>query len=481
MLKSIIGGRRLFQRGYRLTYTFILVFAILLGYLLATQLILGVGLFGAIVGLSVLVVCILSAEAGLYINMIFSYIICVVARAFFNDELKVGVLTGILIGATFLGLFFKGNDFKQNFNKFCRAPAGKGFLIYLLYMLIEVCNPYANFFVGWYDPFRSLLTSGFLILIAYDIFNDPKAIRRFLYVFFILTTLVAFYGCFQQWHGLFPFEIAWVNQYPLRHDLIFIAGDYRKYSTFTDPPGFGLMMAGSAAFFLVILAGQREIKYRLVILTGVVLMLLGMAYSGTRTANVMFISGLVMFILLTIHKRNTIIFAIFSAITLLALIFGPFYGNATIARFRSTFTGKNDESYAIREVNRKTIQPYMWAHPVGGGLGTTGLFSTLLNPGHPLAGFPTDSGYLKTALEMGWIGLIIRFLFYFAVIRDGIRVYFRSRNPKVKMVAAACISLLFSFFIAEFAQEAIGQFTDVVVLYPMIALILQIRNIEKDT
>jgi hypothetical protein len=479
MLKSLNVHNRLFIKGNWLVYGVIFSLAILLGFLLAREMLLGVGLFAAIIGLAVLLVCILNTEAGLYINIVYSYTICVVTRLFFNDELKVGVYSNILIIATFLGLFLRGSDFRQNFAKFSQTRVAKFFFVYFIYAFAQVVNPYARFWIGWSDPFRVMLMSAMLLLIAYNIFDNYAAIRRFVVIFFVLTSLVAFYGCFQQWHGLFPFEKNWVGANQLRFDLIFITGDYRKWSTFTDPPGFGLMMASSAAFYIVLLSAQRKRTYRLALLAGVTFMILGMLYSGTRTANVQFLSGVFVFVLLTIHKRSTLIVTAIATLGLLVLIFGPFYGNATINRFRSTFIGKKDQSYQVREVNRKFIQPYIYAHPFGGGLGTTGLFGTVLNPGHYLAGFPTDSGYLKTALETGWLGFLIRLAFYFVVLQTGIRSYFASENPRVRMISAGALCMLFSFFVAEFAQEAIGQFTDIVVFWPMIALLLQINKLEE--
>jgi hypothetical protein len=453
--------------------------AILLGYLLARKMLLGIGLFAGVVGTAVVLVCMLSTETGLYINIAYSFFAFCLSRLFFNDTFPVGIASNVLIIATFLGLF-RRNDIRENFNQFIRTPVARIFLINLVYICIELCNPLAHSFEGWYATFREVLMTALLLFLAYNVFDNYNSIRRFIITLFFFTCLVAIYGCIQQWHGLFDFELAWVLADPIRFQLIYIAGDFRKFSTMPDPTAFSVVMASCSVFFIIFLTAKWKTWKRLILTIGTVLLILGMSYSGTRTANAMLLGGLIMFILLTIEKRSTIIFLFLAVMAFLLLMFGPFSGNATINRFRTTFSGNKDESFNVREINRKAIQPYIHAHPIGGGLGTTGAFGAAFNPGHFLAGFPTDSGYLRKALEIGWIGLVLVALLYYTVIRAAIRGYFQCTNERARLIYAAATGCMFSFYVAEFAQDAIGQITDIVVYYPMIALILQLKNHEKE-
>jgi cell division protein FtsW (lipid II flippase) len=186
-----------------------------------------------------------------------------------------------------------------------------------------------------------------------------------------------------------------------------------------------------------------------------------------------------MFMLLTINKKSTQIFTVFAVLGFVALMYGPFYGNATVNRFRTTFNSTNDDSYKVRETNRAFIQPYIYSHPIGGGLCTTGAGGLRFNPSHYLAGFPPDSGYLKKALETGWVGLIFICVLYFVVLKNCIRGYFDTDDADAKVLYAASCAFLFSFYIADFAQDAIGQITDTVVYYPIIALTLKLKDFRK--
>jgi len=453
--------------------------AIAFGYLFASQTLMGISLAGLLISTAIVIVCLLSTEAGLYINLFYSFFAFAFSRFLFHDEFPVGVASDILIIATLFSLFIKRKSLKGTIVQFAHTSVVIAILVLFFYLFIELFNPYARSFDGWYQTFRKSLDAVFILFIAYKLFDSYEVIRRFLVALFIVCTITGIYGCIQEWHGLFDYEIAWAMGNENRFALIFIDGDFRKFSTMSDPTAYGIMMASCGVLFTIIAWNEKKWSTRLVILSGVVFMFLGLAYSGTRTANAMAAAGFTMFMLLTIDKKSTRFFAIACSIAFIVLMYGPFYGNATINRFRSTFNAQNDDSYKVREVNRAFIQPYIYSHPIGGGLCTTGAGGLRFNPSHYLAGFPPDSGYLKKALETGWIGLAIICILYFVILKNCIRGYFESKNHKSKLLFAAACAFLFSFYVADFAQDAIGQITDVIVYYPVIALTLKLKDLDS--
>jgi hypothetical protein len=448
--------------------------AVVFGYLFAHQTEIGIGLTGAIIATAVVIVCFVNTEVGLYIVVIYSFFAYAFSR-FFYPEFPTGVASDILIIATLFSLFIKRVNLKSTFNQFMHSPVIIAMAVLYFYLMIELFNPYGHSFAGWYQTFRKLIDAVLLLFIAYKVFDSYASIRRFLTLLFIVCTIAGMYGCFQQWHGLFDIERTWVMADKIRFGLIFIDGDFRKFSIMSDPTAYGIIMASCGVLFSIIALNEKNWRTKLIIIGGLVFMFLGMAYSGTRTANAMAAAGFGMFILLTLNKRSTQIFAGILGLAFVIIMYGPIYGNQTVNRFRSTFNATEDESYKVREVNRAFIQPYIYSHPIGGGLCTTGGAGLIYNPSHYLAGFPPDSGYLKKALESGWIGLIIVCVLYFAVLKNSIRGYFESENKHIKIIFAACCGCLFSFYIADFAQDAIGQITDTVVYYPIIALTLKLR------
>jgi putative inorganic carbon (hco3(-)) transporter len=451
--------------------------AIAFGYLLSTQTLAGLEIFGGVLGAFVVLACFLSAEAGLVITMIFSFFGFFLNRLLFNDEFPIGVVSDVLIASTFIGMMISRGDFKNNFKELTHNGIFVFIIFYALYLLVQLFNPNANSFEGWFQTFRRFIICIFLLVIAYNIFTSQAAIKRYVKVFFVIAFLSGLYGCIQQWHGYFQYELDLI--YRAENVYYINGGELRKIGTMSDPLSYGVVMATSAIFFLIIAPFQKPLA-RTVILFGVIFMLLGMAYSGTRTANVMVIVGIGMFVLLTFHKKVTRLFAFGGALVFLFLLYAPIYGNGTINRFRTSFIGKEDASFNVREVNRHIIQPYIHSHPIGGGLCTSGEPGRRFNPGHELAGFPPDSGYLRKALETGWIGLLMIVVLYFITLQFGIRGYFRTHHEKRRVLYVACISCLFALYIAEFPQEAIGQITDMVLYYPFIAILIKLRQMDKD-
>jgi len=458
-------------------YILFFISAVVFGYLFANQTEAGIGLIAAIISAAVLIVCLVNTEAGLYITIIYSFFAFAFAR-FFYPDFPTGVVSDILIIATLFSLFIKRVNLKATFNQFMHSPVVIAITVLFFYLMIELFNPYAHSFDGWYQTFRKLIDAVFLLFIAYKVLDSYKSIKRFLTVLFIVCTICGMYGCLQQWHGLFDSERAWVMADETRFALIFIDGDFRKFSTMSDPTAYGIIMASCGILFSIIALNEKNFRTKLIIITGLIFMFLGMAYSGTRTADAMAAAGFGMFILLTLNKRSTQIFAAILGCAFIVIMYGPIYGNQTVNRFRSTFNATEDQSYKVRETNRAFIQPYIYSHPIGGGLCTTGAAGLHYNPSHYLAGFPPDSGYLKKALETGWIGLIIICVLYFVILKNSISGYFESNNKNIKIIFAACCGCLFSFYIADFAQDAIGQITDTVVYYPIIALTIRLRTLN---
>src|SRR5690606_2488622 len=116
-----------------------------------------------------------------------------------------------------------------------------------------------------------------------------------------------------------------------------------------------------------------------------------------------------------------------------------------------------DASLNVRDENRKSIQPYIYENPFGGGIASSGVEGMRFSPNHPLAGFPPDSGLLMTALETGWIGLLLNIIFLLSMIYSGIYYYFRMANEEYKKYIVAIICGIFSIMVTLYSQATIGQ------------------------
>ena len=161
-------------------------------------------------------------------------------------------------------------------------------------------------------------------------------------------------------------------------------------------------------------------------------MFLGMAFSGTRTAFSIVPAGLILYILMTITQKRTLLIACVGLAAFVVIIWGPIYGNPTVNRIRSTFEFSEEASMKVRDMNRQAIQPYIYSHPIGGGLATSGMQGFEYNANHILQAFPPDSGFLRTAVETGWIGLAIQCILYFTMLFSGVKVFYNTNNRLIR-------------------------------------------------
>jgi putative inorganic carbon (hco3(-)) transporter len=450
------------------------------GYLATIKPAFTIGIPVIIGGILIAITCLLYAEIGLYIIIFYSFFISHFNRLLLNDSLSIGIYSDSLILLTMLGFIVRKFDLKSGINAFVKTPVVPVFLLFYLYTTLEVFNPAGFSLQGALPAFRKILATISLLFIAFTVLNSEGAIKRFLTVVLIFAGIVAVYTCIQEWHGFFDFETNWLRGDERRYRMTFVNGGARRFSTFPDAPSLSVVMTVCCVFFLGASTGLRKQSQRIWFRITALLCFLALTYSLTRTANVMLVGGLSFFILITFNRKLSRIIAGIGLAIFLFIMFAPIYSNNQINQFRQTFMGgTKDPSYMVREINRKAIRPYMYRHPFGGGLNTTGEEAYVYHPGHPLAGFPPDSGFMKKILEMGWIGFALALFLYFTILKTGIRGYFAVKRREHKIIIAAATAGLFSQYVGEIAQVALGQITDIVIYYPFIAMILKLQNMEQ--
>ena len=112
----------------------------------------------------------------------------------------------------------------------------------------------------------------------------------------------------------------------------------------------------------------------------------------------------------------------------------------------------------VRDLTRARVQPYIREHAFGGGFNTTGALGLQYEPDHPLAGkWDPDSGYLKTALERGWVGLLIQLGFYATILITGVNFYFKTSDPVARITSCAYLCGFFALTVANYAQDSLDQ------------------------
>lgn len=386
-----------------------------------------------------------------------------------------GTVYDALVGLVFFSMFV---DKKQHDWSLFKNPVTVMFLILIAYQVLQLFNPNANSIVAWLVSLRNNIS--FLIyVICFQLFSSLKSVKTFTAVWLGVALVVGLYGIFQKVFGLLPFEWRWMNAVPDRIDLYIIWGQLRVFSFLSDPSSFGLFTGASALATMVLAMGPFKARYRVLYGFITVILLMAMSYSGTRTAIALVAVGVAFYITIMLHNRRTLVASAMMVVFGLILLFGPFYGS-TLSRLRSTFKASEDPSMAVRDYKRLRFQEYIQAHPIGAGLYTVGKNGDRYSHGHELAGkWDPDSGYLLTALETGWIGLLIFQGLFFIVLLKGINNFFAMKDPVLRTYILVYIIPFMALSVAHFTQDAMFHKPTNVIVYATYALVIKIRSFEK--
>jgi len=403
---------------------------------------------------------------GISTLIVISFFINYTSR-FLPEDTPIGLIMDVLTYLLILGFFVKQKQ-EKNWSRF-NDPITWFVLVWLGYNLFEVINPSSPAILEWVYTVR---TVG-VILLMYFVFlqhiRSKEFIKFLLKLWLFLNVLAALSGLQQEFLGLLPFEQTWLHRSPERFKLLFIAGHLRKWGIFSDPVVFAYNMVAAALLCLVLIISDIKAYKKIILGCLAAFFLFAMLYSGTRASYVIIPAGLAMLFVLRFNKK-ILVFAIVAALFFIALIKVP-TSNPTLARFQSAFRPSKDASFNERAKNQEMIKPYILSHPIGGGLGSVGIWGERFAPNSYLAHFPPDSGYVRVAVETGWIGLLLYCIFNFVIMYKGIQYFYLIRDPELKTYCLAMILIIYAFDIGNFPQQALVQYPSNILFYLAMALL----------
>ncbi len=404
------------------------------------------------IGLPISLASLLNVEFGVFAIVFYSFIMSFIGRLV-NESIPVGSALDLLMIIVFIGTITNKKFRDPNIKMYLRHPIMIFFLLDFCYATFQVLNPNAFNLTGWTREIRFVVYKLIAMFVLLNFFTTKKRLTHFIVLVLSLATLGAIYGIYHQFFGIFSFEDQWLKAIPARFARLVLFGTMRIWSFFDGPTSFGLVTAYGAIFvFVLAFSGVFSLKKVIIFVIAGVLMLLGMIYSGTRTAFVIVPVGMALYFLMTLNRPRTLIISIAVMVIFGVIYFGPF-NNPSISRLRSAFEGTNDPSMNVRVINRHRVQPYIFTHILGGGPGTTNDGGLATSPGHPLAGVQTDGYYLRVVLEKGLPGLLIVMGMILAVLSTGITNYYRCRDPILKSIIAAIVCSFFAICISNYTQE----------------------------
>jgi O-antigen ligase len=454
---------------FSLPVALVIAVAIAMGGILAAG-----GLLAIFIGIPVVLGIVAYPKFGIAVLMVVAFFLNYVSE-FLPPDTPSGI---ILDAITYLLIF--GFLLKFKYNKdwsYFKNPISYLILAWLAYNFFEVINPASPSILAWVYTVR---TVGFIMLM-YFIFvyqiRSLATIKFLVKLWLVLAFLSAISGFQQENFGLFPFEKAWYYQDPLRLSFLYINGHLRKVAIFPDPVTFSYNMVVAAVLCLCIMFTKIKTYKKVILGVSIPFFFLVMLYSGTRGAFVLPPAALAMLAVMNFNKKILVV-VIGAGIVLGGLIFMP-TSNQFIKRFQTAFRPSDDASFNVRAENQKRIKPYILSHPIGGGLGSVGIWGRRFAPNSFLAKFPPDSGYVRVAVEMGYIGLILFCTLMFVILKTGINNYYLIKNPELKIYCLAMVLIIFVFNIGNYPQQALVQYPSNILFYLACALLNVTLRLDK--
>jgi len=415
-------------------------------------LVFGVLLLVILIGVPSVYAMVAFPKFGIIVVLVMAYMLFILSRI--GVPGPIGIIMDAMQALLMLGVLI---SLKRNNNwSELKGPVSTMILVWIGYNIFQIANPVTESRMAWVYTIRSVA----IVMLSYFVFlyniRSVKFIRLIFKIWLVMSLFAALYGAKQEYIGFSDAEEAYLHSDPAIASLLFIAGHWRKFSIFSDPVSFAYNMSMSAIFCMALIAGKTKLWKKIIIAILMMIYLVCMLYSGTRGANVLLPAALLLFAILN-YNRKVLIFTCVAAFCLVVLINIP-TGDPNLLRFQTAFRPNNDDSYNLRKANQKRIQPYILSHPIGGGLGATGTWGQRFAPASYLANFPPDSGYIRVAVELGWVGLIIFCTLMFTILKTGINNYYQIKDPELKTYCLAMTLIVFAYNIANFPQEALVQF-----------------------
>jgi hypothetical protein len=436
-----------------------------------------IGIAGLLGGILFVVACLRFPEFAYY-SYAFSIFFFTLLVRLFNLPVPLGISVegiGLLAAASVFAEQFRK---RAEFVSFWKSPISLMVLVMFIYTLLELFNPEAHRITAWFNYFRKQIVFLIYFQMSYFVLDSMDRIRRFVKMWIYVSLVACAWGIKQQYIGFSFYEELWINSDPRITELLFQGGMFRKFSLLSDPAAYGVLTASSTVFTLVLAMREpdKKKKRNLFILT--IIQFLAFGYSGTRTGNLMIIAGLLMYFFLTITEKNTLRLIMIAVFAFIFLFFGPMKNSPVILRMKSTFEGTKDPSAAVREYNRKRIQPFIHARPFGAGLNTVEMEGQQYYPNNPLAYFPPDSGYLKFLLQYGWVGFALQMFLFFLVLQRGVYGFYTCRDPELKTIYIAITICIFSLLVGHYSQLGIANYPQILFYYGALVILIRLKDFD---
>ncbi len=426
----------------------------------------------------ILVPCLLGAMLNQRFGLTLLLLIAFGSELFYRyaPEVPIDAYRDAMVWVMLFGILVR-QTLERNW-QFLRNPVSAVLLVWLGYNLLQAANPIAPNLGAWAEAVRYSGVMLLLYFVGLYTWHERKHLYQFLYLWIVLVTLAAIYGLYQAWAGLPAIEREWLMGSQERFQTFYTLNSLRVFSIFSNPSTFGISLATTSLLSLAIVLGaDLRPGPRILLGISIGIMVLTMVYTSTRTAYVVLLAGLCFLALLRPERKFLAATGIILLIALLLALVPA--EHAFLQNFQSAFHPEESFSYQTQMENLTYVQPYIQKHAMGAGMGTTGAIGQLHAPYTMLAEFPAASGFVRIALEMGWVGLGLFLGLIGSVLWIGVRRYFRESITASRPLYQAFLTLLLMLVLANYLEPVLLRFPTNMLFILGMAGLLKLRELGE--
>lgn len=408
-----------------------------------------------LITLPMLTLVVINVEFGIYCLLTYSSVLAFLIRMMPPGNTgPLGIALDILL--LLMGMRLAFDLWRKRDWKIFTSPMTTPILAFVAFQCVEVFNPAAPSIVfGLWGLRVTIRMLGFFLVLYY--FRQRASIKRLMWVWLTTMALVGCYGIFQHHHGLLWQEMNWLLTEGNATTHI-LHGYVRVFSTVGDASTFGFLMIFSSLIMFALALNAKGLN-QLLLIAGTLPMLYGCVVSYSRGPIVALVFGAAVMVVVS---RNWKLAIGMAATGFLGLVLLTASGSTMLVDRLSTATNPTeDASYNVRMGYITQYLPEIAKRPFGYGINSSGQSGLKASGGEKVrngvVGVPTDNYYFKTALEMGWVGLLLFLWLNLAAIFYAYKVYLRTQDPYYKALALGILSVLVSLFVGAFSNDINSQ------------------------